>query len=219
MIVVVLGFTAFSVPIGGDACLIIIVEMITPIAAGGGSCEYPSTIIVGEIDICLISIVPAGHPPLCVIFMPQVVMLERFTFMQVALRIIVTGHQPLLFLRFKIIHGLELLALIAQHQPETIGARNFNQLRLFIVNKLNCVLTAVGDRGQFADISDSMIEMVAKLGLAIGQLQFAIQLAGQQGMRNMLVTGEYHVIRRAEIVDYAVGISEIHPTIGQFQLA
>ncbi|PHM66083.1 hypothetical protein Xekj_04185 [Xenorhabdus sp. KJ12.1] len=73
-------------------------------------------------------------------------MLECFAFTQVALCIIVTRDQPLLLFLFQIIYGLELLPLIAENQPEAIRARDFNQLRLFIVDKLDRVLTAIGDR-------------------------------------------------------------------------
>ncbi|MBC8952286.1 hypothetical protein Xenpb_00976 [Xenorhabdus sp. PB62.4] len=173
MIVVMLGFATFGVRIGSNTRLIIIAEPITPVTAGRRHTDHPSLCIISEMQISLIGIVPAGHAPLHIIFMPQMVVLERLTFTQIALRIIVAGDQPLLFLLIKIIHGLELLSLITQHQPETICARGFDQLRLLIIDKADRILTAIRDRGQLTKRSGSVIKMVSELGLAIGELQFA----------------------------------------------
>ncbi|MBC8947389.1 hypothetical protein Xind_03953 [Xenorhabdus indica] len=112
VIVMILGFTAFSINISRDTGLIIILETIAPVATGGGRCENSPTIIIGKRDICLIGIVPADHPSLSIIFMPQVVMLESLTFMQVVLWVVMASDQPLLLLLFEIIHCLELLPLI-----------------------------------------------------------------------------------------------------------
>ncbi|OTA14075.1 hypothetical protein Xbed_03742 [Xenorhabdus beddingii] len=111
-VIMVVGFTAFAVPIGGDARLIVIAEMVTPVATGGSHADDTPLFIISQAEIGLVGIMPADHPPLCIIVMPQVIVLERVTLMQVAVLIIMAGDQPLGCLLLQIIHGPELLILI-----------------------------------------------------------------------------------------------------------
>ncbi len=84
-VVVVVGFTPFAIQIGGNAGVVIIAETVMPVAAGRGGAEYPTALVIGYRQVSLVGIMPADHPPLHIIFMPQVVVLESITLVQIAL--------------------------------------------------------------------------------------------------------------------------------------
>ncbi|PHM31349.1 hypothetical protein Xsze_02042 [Xenorhabdus szentirmaii DSM 16338] len=94
-VVMIMTFPAFTVQIGGDTGIIIITEAVMPVTTGGISADDTPLLIISEVKIRLVGIVPAGHPPLGIVLMPQVVVLEWLTFVQVAVRVIVARHQPL----------------------------------------------------------------------------------------------------------------------------
>ncbi|WP_408673297.1 hypothetical protein, partial [Xenorhabdus doucetiae] len=62
-----------------------------PVTAGRGHADHPAPVIIREMEIGLVSIVPTGHSPLCIVFVPQMVVLKGVTLAQVTLWIIPAG--------------------------------------------------------------------------------------------------------------------------------
>ncbi|PHM31352.1 hypothetical protein Xsze_02045 [Xenorhabdus szentirmaii DSM 16338] len=81
----VAGFAPFAVQIGGYAGIVIVAEAVVPVTAGRGGAEYPPAFVIGYRQVSLVGIMPADHPPLHIIFMPQVVVLEGVALFQISL--------------------------------------------------------------------------------------------------------------------------------------
>ncbi|PHM36732.1 hypothetical protein Xmau_04095 [Xenorhabdus mauleonii] len=134
--------------------MVIVAEAVMPVTAGGSGAEYPTAFVVGYRQVGLVSVMPTGHSPLLVVLMPQVVVLEGVTLTQIAVRVVLAGQQALLYglviADFLHIERVELpVLMIMQDQPQAVMAFDLNQSGVFIIDKINPVLAAVGDGGQF----------------------------------------------------------------------